>query len=182
MDARDSTSLPLFRRLRDARRAKGLTQCALAEQAGCKQSALSMMESGRMEALAHGTIVKIAEILGVVIEPVPAGAGHAVPAVPPAGRSICPSFDCPSNVPFVVNGEVIFWPRRQPTATGRHCVFCGEVLAQACRRCGAPITEGACCPECGAVHVLPPEAGTNDIEQWAERRRRQIADWRALHD
>ncbi|NLF84675.1 MAG: helix-turn-helix transcriptional regulator, partial [Lentisphaerae bacterium] len=36
----DPTSLPLHRRLRDARRAQGLTQSALAAQAGCKQSAL----------------------------------------------------------------------------------------------------------------------------------------------
>jgi hypothetical protein len=135
-----------------------------------------------MEALAQGTIAKIAEILGVVIDPVAAGSVQTTPAVPPVGRSICPSADCPSNIPFVVNGEVIFWPRRQPAASGRHCVFCGEVLAQVCRRCGVAVTEGACCPECGTAHVLPPGVGPSDLEQWAAQRRRLIADWRALQD
>jgi transcriptional regulator with XRE-family HTH domain len=180
--AHDSKGPPLYRRLRNARRARGLTQCALAEQAGCKQSALSMMESGRMEALARGTIEKIAGILDVALEPESnPGAAGAEPS--PAGRAICPNGDCPSNVPFVVNGERLFWPRRQPAPIGRHCVFCGEVLERNCRQCRAPVTEGACCPQCGTAYVLPPPAyETGDVEAWAERRRRQMAEWRALLD
>ena len=176
----DPTSLPLHRRLRDARRAQGLTQSALAAQAGCKQSALSMMESGRMEALARGTIEKIAGILEVPLDPetAPAAAAHAASA---AGRAVCPNGECPSNVPFFVGGELIFWPRRQPAPGGRHCAFCGEVLERQCRSCGAPITAGACCPQCGTAHVQPPPAaGAGDLAAWAEQRRRELADWRAL--
>lgn len=176
----DPNNLPLHRRLRDARRARGLTQSALAEQAGCKQSALSMMESGRMEALARGTIEKLAGILEVPLDPEAAPAA-VVSAAPTAGRAVCPNGDCPSNVPFVVDGELIFWPRRQPAPGGRHCAFCGEVLERQCRSCGAPVTEGACCPQCGTAHVLPPPAaGAGDAAAWAEQRRRELAEWRAL--
>lgn len=182
MDSSDTNLQPLFRRLRDARRARGLTQAVLAEQAGCKQSALSMMESGRMDALAGGTVARIAEILGVPHAPAPADAPEARPAAPPAGRSLCPNGDCPSNVPFVVNGELLFWPRRQPGAAGRHCAICGEVLTDRCRHCGAPVTAGACCAQCGTAHVLPPASVSDAPEAWAEKRRRQLADWRALLD
>lgn len=178
----DPTLLPLHRRLRDARRAKGLTQSALAAQAGCKQSALSMMESGRMEALARGTIEKIAGLLEVSLDP-GAGAGTAAPAAPSAGRAVCPNGECPSNVPFVVNGELVFWPRRQPAPGGRHCAFCGEVLERQCRQCGAPVTAGACCPQCGTAHVLPPPAAAaGDMAAWADTRRKELAEWRALLD
>jgi hypothetical protein len=106
---------------------------------------------------------------------------EAMPSAPVAGRSICPNGDCPSNVPFVVDGELIFWPRRQPTPGGRHCAFCGEVLERQCRSCGAPVTEGACCPQCGTAHVpTSPAAGAGDATAWAEQRRRELAEWRAL--
>ncbi len=182
MDTSDKHLPPLFRRLRDARRARGLTQSVLAEQAGCKQSALSMMESGRMDALAGGTVAKIAEILGVAYSPAPRDTPETRPAPPPAGRPICPNGACPSNVPFVVDGELLFWPRRQPAPAGRHCAFCGEVLTDRCRACGTPVTAGACCVQCGAAHVPPPAGVSDEPEAWADKRRRQLADWRAMLD
>lgn len=178
--APDPSSLPLHRRLRDARRSRGLTQSALAEQAGCKQSALSLMESGRTEALARGTVEKIAAILGVTLDPATDTAA-AAPAPPPtAGHAVCPNGECPSNVPYVVDGELLFWPRRQPSPGGQHCVFCGEVLERSCRQCGAPAAEGACCPRCGAARVAPPPSAASDAAAWAEARRRKLAAWRAL--
>lgn len=176
---------PLHRRLRDARRARGMTQSELADQAGCKQSAVSMLESGRLEALARPTVARIAALLGVELgaelaAEAPAGGAPAALAAPPPGRACCPNGACPSNVPFVVAGEVIFWPRRQPTAGGRHCAYCGEVLERLCRHCGAPVSEGACCPACGTPRVPAPPAAGDDPEGWAEARRRQIAEWRSL--
>ncbi len=172
--------LPLHRRLRAARRARGMTQSDLAAQAGCKQSAVSMLESGRMEALARPTVEKIAALLGVELGPAESAAAPPAAVVSPAGRACCPNGDCPSNVPFVVGGEAVFWPRRQPAGGGRHCAYCGEVLESRCRRCGAPISEGACCSVCGTPRVLPPPAAAADPEGWCEMRRRQIAEWRAL--
>ena len=180
MDTSDSISMPLYRRLREARRARGLTQCALAEQVGCRQSALSMLESGRMDAVTHATVVKIAKLLDVVLDPATKAIAPDQAVAPLTAGALCPSGDCPSNAPFAVNGEILFWPRHQPIADARHCVFCGEVLVRACRQCGAPIAEGACCARCGTAHVPPPAVEPADAAAWAERRRREIADWRDL--
>lgn len=184
MDTDDNKYKPrLFRRLRDARRAQGITQARLAGQAGCRQSALSMFESGRTDALARPTVEKIAGILGVKIAPDAEDALSEITTVPAVGRrQLCPGADCPSNIPIAVNGEVLFWPRRQPSGDGRHCAYCGEVLVDACRQCGAPLAEGACCQQCGTAQVPPPDVDAAEAERWAENRRRQIADWLALQD
>jgi len=133
-----------------------------------------------MEALARGTIEKIAAVLDVPLDPETAPAAAAA-AAPASGRAFCPNGECPSNVPFAVDGEILFWPRRQPSPGGRHCAYCGEVLERQCRSCGAPVTDGACCPQCGTAHVPPPpSAGVGDAAAWAAARRRELAEWRAL--
>ena len=175
----DQISTELCQRLREARREKGLTQAQLAQRVGCQQSAVSMMEAGRSTALARETLVRIAAELGVVLESaedVPV----AVAAAPVPGRAFCPDPECPSNVPFAVNGALLFWPRPQPVPGGRHCACCGEVLVSACTRCGSPAGAGACCRDCGTAFVLPPAGLRADAEAWAEARRRQIAEWRAV--
>jgi DNA-binding XRE family transcriptional regulator len=166
-------------RLRDARRAKHLTQAELAERVDCKQSAVSMMEAGRVTALAHETVSKIAAELGVPMEK--AKASHAdKSAASASGSAHCPDPECFSNVPLVVNGSLLFWPRPQPVAGGVHCAICGEVLVRVCPRCGAPAATGACCRHCGASYIAPPDTGGQDIETWAAARRQRIAEWRAL--
>ncbi len=165
--------------LRDARRAKGLTQAQLAQRVGCQQSAVSMMEAGRTTALARETLVQIAAELGVTLAS--AASTSATPVTTPSlGRAFCTDPECPSNVPFVVSGALLFWPRPQPVPGGRHCSFCGEVLANVCGKCGASAGAGACCKDCGAAFVPPPATVHADSESWAETRRRQIAEWRAL--
>ena len=177
-------SIAFCRQLARARRAKGMTQSALADAVGCKQSALSMLEAGHAAKVAHETVEKIAALLEVPLET----AAAAAPALPPGPtaantHAFCPHADCFSNVPYVVNGELLFWPR--PQADGRaaaaHCAVCGELLERCCPHCGAPVvTAGACCPACGGERVantLPPET---DCEAWAAQRRRVIAEWRSL--
>jgi len=176
----DQAPTDIGRQLREARRAKGLTQAELAQRVECQQSAVSMMESGRMTALAHETLVRIAAELGLSLEntaakPAPAVTSSAL------GRAYCTDPECPSNIPFVVSGALIFWPRPQPVAGGRHCAYCGEVLASVCGKCGASAAAGACCRECGATFVPLPAAVRADNEAWASERRQQIAEWRALH-
>jgi len=173
-------SIAYCRQLAQARRAKSLTQSALAEAVGCKQSAISMLESGQAEKIAQETVGKIAALLGVKPEGAgaePADAGGA----PAVGRGYCPSAACASNVPYVTAGELLFWPRPQPAAAShRHCAYCGELLEHRCPNCGAPVTEGACCRACGAARVantLPP--GT-DPAAWAAQRCRELAEWRSL--
>ena len=176
----DPLSTEICQQLRDARRAKGLTQAELAQRVGCQQSAVSMMEAGRTTALARETLMRIAAELGVVVESASTALLASV-TLPMAGAAHCTDPECPSNVPFVVSGALVFWPRPQPALSGgRHCAYCGEVLASACSKCGAPAGTGACCRACGSAFVPPPATVRTDVEAWAETRRRQIAEWRAL--
>lgn len=174
-------SSELAGRLRDARRAKGLSQAALAHEAGCAQSAVSMMELGRPDAVSRETLRKIGALLDVVVgDPAeaPSGGGEGVAET---GRVCCPQAECPTNIPFAVNGAVIFQSRPQPAgATGRYCAVCGEVLVTSCPGCNRPLGAGGHCRDCGAAYVNPPAAPTQTADAWAAARREQIAAWRAL--
>ncbi|MBP5510808.1 MAG: helix-turn-helix domain-containing protein [Kiritimatiellae bacterium] len=166
------------RRLAEARRAKGLTQSFVAQQVGCKQSALSMLESGRTDKVAEETIEKIAALLDVTLSPAPeTGAPFALSPSIPSGLGFCPDAGCPGNVPFDVSGRVLFWPALQ---TGVRCRYCGEMLETACPACGAPLREGACCSACGEPFVAPAIPPGVEPAVWAESRRRVLAELRAL--
>ena len=172
-------SIVFCRQLARARRDKGMTQSALAEAVGCAQSAISMLESGHAERLSLETVEKIAARLGVAMEARAEGGASAL--TPVAARGYCPNAACPSCVPYVVQGELLFWPRPQPAAGARRCVYCGELLESRCPACGAPFTEGACCSQCGSPRVADDGVrGGGDPEAWASQRRREIAEWRAL--
>lgn len=169
------------RLLARARRDKGLTQSALAQAVGCKQSAVSMLECGQPAKLSQEAVDKIAAVLGVALEPVSEAAAVPAAALSLAGRQgYCPSAACPSNVPYAVTGELLFWPRPQAAAAGRRCVFCGEVLETRCPQCGAAVTDGACCGVCGAVRVAQALPEGVEAAEWAARRCRELAEWRAL--
>lgn len=163
----------IYKQLRKARIAAGLTQAALAGQVGCTQSAVSMMEAGRPEALARESLEKLAKILDVALPEAPA----AKPRVPvsDAGPAACPGFNCPSNLPYAVGGEVFFMPLGT-AGGGRHCALCGELLARRCPSCDAPLsTPGGCCAACGAAIVTMPEGYADDPQAWIERRTSAIA-------
>ena len=112
-------------RLRDARRGKRLSQAALAREAGCTQSAISMMELGRSDAVARETLLKIAAILDVPLDQAAVAAGGAAaPRRAVAPRLCCPQAECPSNVPFAVGESLSFWSGRQPEGhNGPYCAF-----------------------------------------------------------
>ena len=175
--------MELYRELAKARHRKGLTQSELARQAECKQSAISMMERGRGDALSRRKLAAVAEVLGVdaarYLEEDSPEAGAAVPAVS-GGTGFCPVFDCPSNIPYIVNGRMLVLPRKNGAGNWRHCAYCGELLERRCPECGAPIAAGrACCGECGEPYVAVPdlpEAGYNDWTEWAEHQRARLAE------
>jgi len=176
-------SITFCRQLASARREKGMTQSALAEAVGCKQSAISMLESGQSAKIAQETVDKIASLLGVPLEAPSADLRPQAPAPgTPHPHAFCPNALCYSNVPYVVNGELLFWPRPQPapTAGGTHCAVCGELLEQRCPHCGAALGAGACCPVCGGMLVTNTLPAETNGEAWAAQRRREIAEWRSL--
>ena len=175
-------SIPFCRQLARARRDKGMTQSALAQAVGCKQSAVSMLESGQPEKLSQETVDKIATLLGVVFEsqaskPI---AYSLQSSSDSNAHGFCPSAACHANVPYVVQGELLFWPRLQALSGGLHCIFCGELLEPRCPQCGAPVSDGACCPACGVARVTNTLAPDTSPEAWAAQRRRDIAEWKAL--
>lgn len=170
-------SIAFCRQLSRARRDKGLTQSMLAHTVGCKQSAISMLESGQSEKLSQETVEKIAELLGV---PVESPSSQPKPLASSGAFGYCPNADCYSNIPYVVQNELFFWPRLHSLALGNRCAFCGELLESVCPQCGAPVTDGACCTSCGTPRITNTLAPDIPAEPWAAKRRRDIAEWKAL--
>lgn len=171
---------PLHLLLRDARRALGITQADLARRVDCTQSAVSMMEKGRPDAMARPTLEKVASLLGVELPP----EEDATPRIPasPAATSvrICPNGDCPSNLPYRVGDEVHFMPRAHH-GSGTRCPYCGEVLVASCPSCGEPIRPGeALCPACGTELVaaaLEPGEATDAWLRTRQEQSRLIFNW-----
>ena len=170
----EQPSKTIYRMLRDARRAKGLTQSALAQQAGCTQSALSMMELGRATALSRETLQKVADILGVQLpEPEnPGSPGETGLTVP--GHAICPNPLCLSNRPYWIGEELFFLPTGR-AGDGHYCALCGEVLIRNCPHCGAPLrTPGGCCTACGQP-LLSGEGIADNLHVWSARQNETIS-------
>ena len=171
------------RQLAQARRVKGLTQSALAEAVGCKQSALSMLEAGHTAKVSQETVEKIAALLDVPLEKT---ARHdARPdrqSATASTHAYCPHADCFSNVPYVVNGELHFWPRPETGAWRRpHTAGLRRVV-------GTPLPALRSCGDNDwrlLSHVrwrtgCQYTAARDDYESWAAQRRPDIAEWRSL--
>ena len=157
--------------LRKARVAAGITQAALAAQAGCKQSAVSMYEAGKRDALSRDSIVKIAAILKVELptEPAIEIIPQIIPqrALPP--KPFCPSFDCPTNIAYTVGASVFLLPSGT-AGNGKRCLLCGEALSTLCPKCGTELHHrGACCPECGTALIEFPDDFTASVAEWIQR-------------
>jgi len=181
-----NVSKDLCLRFAEARRAKGLRQTELAARVGCTQSALSMFEGGSPTKISEETVKKLSEVLGVPLEE-EKPAAQAVQAFDRSEPVIvvhgfCPNCQCPSNVPYVVDGRLFFRPSRKvasPTG-GVRCTQCGEMLEMNCPSCGAPLNDGACCAACGAAYVTPVVADGLDVVSYARTRREEISQLRNL--
>ena len=171
-------------RFRDARREMNLTQTVLAREIGCKQSALSMFEAGFPTKLSEEFVQKLAKRLNVSLEPPPTPSASAVSDLPPnmGVHGFCPSFICPTNVPYVVEDRIFMRPNRLMASPGcgTHCAFCGELLEMSCPACGSQLNEGACCAVCGSSYVTPALPEGTDISAWVAMRRRELAELRQL--
>ena len=167
-------------RFKEARKSRGLGQTELARLVGCKQSAVSMFESGRITAISEDTIKKIASELGVDLKATgesvqDSGTFIQVP-VSRGITSFCPDMECPSNYPYIVGGRLMFLPviGSSSCAGGKFCPYCGEVLEKRCPECGAPLNEGACCSQCSFQYVQNSLSPDVDIRGWVESRRKEI--------
>lgn len=170
------TTLPydICKQIAQTRREKGLTQSTLALEVGCKQSAISMLEAGQPSKLSKENIEKIASALGLTLQTAQAK------LVSSQGdkKGFCPNAHCPSNTPYVVQGQLIFHPRIQ---VEKHCAYCAELLESACSNCATAITtEGAYCTSCGTARVTNTLSSDIPITAWAAERRRELMELRKL--
>jgi len=138
-----------------------------------------MYEAGRAGALAEGTIAAIVKELGLDVDLTvlsDAGSSGVVRAV----LKYCPVDGCPSNIPYVIGGELFFKPAMQEGRAEEkgHCSLCGEILQDRCpnEECKAPVVEGGCCSRCGAQYVTVTEELDKDPEGWADERRKRIVE------
>lgn len=180
LNASHHTDTPVHHRLRDARRARGLSQAALADAVTCQQSAISMMETGRRDALSRDKLLAVAELLGV--EGVDAHIQEPAPHPHPALLKICPAAECPSNTPYLVAGELRILPQAvvAPATAASYCALCGEVLETTCPGCRAPVRPGACCSDCGSAYVPLPALPPSQVAEWARQRRELAVHLRGL--
>lgn len=147
-------------KIKDARRAAGLSQSVVAAEVGCKQSALCMFERGDGTKLNDEVIEKLARKFNVDLTAKPE---QPVSTIRPlvqrlsaeSARGFCPNPSCPSNKPYEVEGRTYFLPdrTRADPVGGKFCAFCGEVLEKHCPNCGAPVHDGAICSLCGDPYV-----------------------------
>ena len=185
-----NVSPEICRKIAQARRDQGISQTALALELGCKQPAISMFEAGDGTKLSEEMVKKLAMRFGISLEVQPKEVGgifeskETIDNLVQSEMAFCPNCHCPSNVPYVVEGRLLFRPScrmASPVKGGRRCAVCGEVLEQRCPACGASLNAGACCVVCGLPYVtstLPP--GT-DVEGWARTRRDEIVALRKLN-
>ena len=140
-------------KFREARRAHGLTQTALAIEVGCQQAALSMFEKGNGTKLSAEYVEKIAKRLGIDLEALKKQTANEElknETTPIMSVGFCPEPECPSNTAYAVAGRTF---HKVTLQKGRYCAFCGEVLEPRCPACGSVLNEGACCSNCGAPYV-----------------------------
>lgn len=176
-------SIENCRLLAHARREKGLTQSALAERVGCKQSAISMLESGQPEKLSKENTEKLAKLLGVTLKTTNSedSAADRPGPLASAGSGYCPNAHCPSCVPYPLQDSVAFWPRLQSLSNGRHCAYCGDLIETSCPECKTPVQiAGACCTVCGAVRIANTLPVGTPPESWIMKRRDELQTFHQL--
>lgn len=151
----------ICQKIKEARRAAKLSQSVLAQEVGCKQSALSMFEQGDGTKLNDDVIKKLADRFGIDItgesssgSVVSTSDVSVVARVP--GEGFCPNPNCPSNHEYHVEGRKLLRPDRKAAdpVGGRFCAVCGEVLEKKCPNCGTYIHDGAFCSLCGNPYVV----------------------------
>jgi transcriptional regulator with XRE-family HTH domain len=145
-------------KIREARRAAGLSQSSLSGKVGCKQSALSMFEQGDGTKLNDETIKKLCAKFKIELpkNSIVDEASAEATFVPVVGKiGFCPNPSCPAQVKYMVDGRVFLQPtrERQDPAGGKFCAVCGEVLEKSCPNCGAPVHDGAVCTFCGRPYI-----------------------------
>lgn len=160
-----------------------MTQSDLARAVQCTQSAVSMFESGRRDALARPTVLAIAQVLGLDAEALPLEARRIGPGVALVLKR-CPLDSCPRNVPQVIEGRLVYRPTlvEAPLDDQTICGECDEILESSCPNpdCGARLAPGSFCRVCGTPLVTVTHTPSGNLQAWADARRARIRELRAM--
>lgn len=154
--------------LRQARRARGLTQAELALAVDCAQSGVSRLEAGNLNALADDKIRQLADFLGIKIDLRAPAKGLQLVSNPTRRLfQHCASPWCPSCLPFTIHGVLHLWPALQPLTPdhpSNRCTFCGEPMKNRCLKCAHGVDEpGAFCNQCGESRVRLDAETASDV-------------------
>ncbi len=170
--------------IREARHRHHMTQAELARFLETTQSAVSMFESGRAHSLALPKVEKAAARLGVDLK---TGEISESNVTPPTARfaRYCPNDLCPTNVPFTVGRERVFWPFFQDggVAENELCPACATPMRDTCVNpaCEAPAVKGSThCPSCGTPYVVVTTDCLGDVGVWVKERCDQIQTMRRM--
>lgn len=167
---------------RKERRERGLTQSDIAASIGATQSAVSMFESGRPDALADDKVLAMASLLGVSVEAAAQPDRAAMPGV--CIRKYCPAHDCPSHVAYVSGSRACLMviPVSAPAGESTRCALCGEVLESRCPHpdCAAPVSAGAFCVRCGTAYISAPPEADRDPHAYVRSRGAQLRELHTL--
>ena len=167
------TEFPLREQLKSARIAADYSQTRLAKEAGVKQSAISMFESGDPHALSAASLKRVAAVLNVTLLSSEAELNRRSKPV----LKYCSNFECPSNTPYATRGRLFFKPAftLAPPEESTHCYYCGLELEYGCPdECGEPVHNAPFCI-CGAPYVRAP-VSLVDPRGWAEAKRAEYRE------
>ncbi len=163
----------------EARRRRSITQSALAQHIGCKQSAISMFERGNRQALSQDKQEALATFLELAWPPAEDSPTSPDADVVCESRPIayCPHFDCPANYPYWIGTRLMVMPRATNAQAGKHCRYCGEICETHCPHCKAPYEHGAFCTTCGHAYIFVAEQEQSPAawNQWVSRQQGLLA-------
>lgn len=179
MGKRLQIDIETFRR---ARRDRGLTQSDVAASIGATQSAVSMFESGRPDALADDKVMAMASLLGVRAEAASAPDQVAMPGA--CVRKYCPAHDCQSHVAYVSGSRACLMviPVWAAAGDATRCALCGEILESRCPHpdCSALVAPGAFCVRCGTAYISAPPEADRDPHAYVRSRAAELRELHAL--
>ncbi len=161
---------PLQQAVRSRRRQTRVSQTELGLAVGRTQSAISMWENGRDDALAPDCVQEVTRILGISLEDYPSlDDSRSVREAVQLTLKYCSQAECLSQIRNRVGPTLILRPkfRYAQVSDQTICRECGEPLATRCQSpgCSIPVAEGAFC-DCGQAYVDLTCVDRGDLLSW----------------